>query len=161
MTTPILPTSVTPGTSDPLSVEPSFEEGPSGLEPSDSDVFDHVVENILKITRPDHPIKLAIKANFMYMTVTDFQLFTDEQFRDMSYPSSTTSRVLPLLPGASQLLIKFKQFMRLLQKNHGGLLPNSRWLQLTHEDFVRYVQTPELVDPDATFSSSGNVTTSS
>jgi len=140
---------ITPGSPESSSIASFLEEQPFAPEPSPSEVFDHVVNNVLNIRSTDHPIRLAIRSNFMYNTVTDFQLFTDEQFKDMSYPSNVSTRVLPLLPGASQLLIKFKQFMKVLQKNQGGVLSNRQWLDITHEDFITYIQTPEVLDPDA------------
>jgi len=162
MTSPILHASVTPGPLESSNVEPSFEEQSSGYEPTPTDVFEHIVNNVLNIPNDDHPIKLAIQANFMYYTVTDFQLFTDEQFRNMTYASSTTHRVLSLLPGASQLLIKFKHFMKVVQKNSpDGILSNRQWLDITHEDFIRYIQTPEVLDPDGSCATPESVTSSS
>jgi len=130
----------------PVNIEPSFLEQVLTIRASDSDVtsedaFEHALTNILKVP-PDHPIRLAIHANFMQPTISECLLFTDEFLRSMTYPSSTTNRLTGLLPGASHRLVVFKQFVKSIEKDYGDILPNSKWLEFTSDAFDRFIRQP-------------------
>jgi hypothetical protein len=137
---------------EPLSVVPPSTPGDltSFADITDSQVFTRVLENVLCFSQPTHPVFLSIDYNFLYKTITDFTMFDDDPFKTMKYQAPLSGNMQTIAPSMSPLLLKFKHFMMVLYRNNGiQCLTNSEWMDITHEDFVQFIQLPEsLTDPD-------------
>jgi len=118
----------------------------------DHAVFDHVLDNLLKL-RVDHPLRLVIPATFPYMEMSAFLIFTDDDFKAMRYndptiPTGSAMRTLPLLPGAANLFIQVREFIRhKCVLSHNNFPSNPTWLGTTHIEWKYFLARPDLPSP--------------
>jgi len=126
--------------------ESMIEFQPDTSLDEDTIVFDHILNNVLKLP-PNHPLRKVIPVNFPYFNISAYLVFTDDEFKAMRYPDPTiptgsATRMLPILPGAANIFIQFREFIRhkfLLNKTFPL---NGEWLNLTNQDWHAFLARP-------------------
>jgi len=124
-----------------------FETDPTERAPTEDEdtiVFDHVLDNILKLA-PNHPLRQIIPANFPYHNISAFLVFSDADYKQMTYPDVSlrpggAARMKPILPGAANIFCQFREFIKhRFTLNDNSFPPNEAWLELQNTDWIDFL----------------------